>query len=165
MATRNSSRRTRRNGRSGGNRPRTRPSAAAPREDGLPQPIRSADGPGQSAPGHKRRRRRPRPDPLASGSSKRGTGSAEQFHASPPQGMLEIGGVETITALERLHGKLRLIRSTVAVTVRALRDQNCELDDDIASVLGHHVIDALTDQMAQIGLLLQKPGYEFGGES
>jgi hypothetical protein len=38
----------------------------------------------------------------------------------------------------------------------ALTEQNCELDDDAPRTLGHHVTDALTDQMIEIGLLLNE---------
>jgi hypothetical protein len=57
-------------------------------------------------------------------------------------------------ALQRIQARLELIRSSVVVVAHALIEQNCELDDDAARVLGHHVTDALTEQMMQIGLLI-----------
>ena len=57
-------------------------------------------------------------------------------------------------ALQSIHYRLELIRSSVVVVAHALREQNCELDDDAARVLGHHVTDAITEQMVQIGLLI-----------
>lgn len=63
---------------------------------------------------------------------------------SPPSG-----------ALQRIRHRLELIRSSVVVVAQALVEQNCELDGDAARVLRHHVTDALTDQMVQIGLLIR----------
>ena len=57
-------------------------------------------------------------------------------------------------ALQGIQGKLRLIRSTAAVTAGALHQQNCEMDEDAATVLGRLVVDGLTDQMVEVDLLL-----------
>jgi hypothetical protein len=57
-------------------------------------------------------------------------------------------------ALLKIQYGLELIRSSVVVVARALMEQNCEVDDDAARVLRHHVTDALTDQMVRIGLLI-----------
>ena len=61
---------------------------------------------------------------------------------------------EVAKALQGVQGKLRLIRSTAAVTAGALHQQNCEMDEDAATVLGRLVVDGLTDQMVEVDLLL-----------
>lgn len=57
--------------------------------------------------------------------------------------------------LQKIRDRLELVRSSVVVVARALQQQNCETDDDAARVLRHHVTDALTEQVAQIGLLIR----------
>ena len=63
------------------------------------------------------------------------------------------------TVLQRLQDNLELIRSTATVVAHALEEQNCELDNDAATTLRHHVADALTQQVIEIGILIH------GGES
>lgn len=45
---------------------------------------------------------------------------------------------------------LRHIQSTVIVAVAALRRQNCELDEDIASLLQRCVCDRIDDQLEKL---------------
>ena len=56
-------------------------------------------------------------------------------------------------AVEELVPRLRHIRSAVAVAVAALRRQNCELDEDIASLLQRCVGDSLGDQLENLEAL------------
>jgi hypothetical protein len=58
-------------------------------------------------------------------------------------------------ALQKIQDRLEVIRSSVVVVARALREQNCEIDDDAARVLVRHVTDGLAEQMGQIGLLIR----------
>jgi hypothetical protein len=51
------------------------------------------------------------------------------------------------THLSELTVNLEVIRSAVAVSVAALRHQNCELDEDVASVLQRSVSDRLQDEI------------------
>jgi hypothetical protein len=99
-----------------------------------------------------------------------GTPRATRLHRSKPADRAAAALRATLdappaVALQKIQDRLELIRSSVVVVAHALREQNCELDDDAARVLGYHVTDALTEQMVQIGLLLYKPGDEFGGAS
>ncbi len=77
-----------------------------------------------------------------------------------PSGTAAVDSIRTTNddapaaALQRIQDRLELIRSSVIVVAHALMAQNCELDDDAARVLRHHVTDALTEQVAQLGLLL-----------
>jgi nitrate reductase NapAB chaperone NapD len=48
---------------------------------------------------------------------------------------------------------LRHVRSAVVVAVAALRQQNCELDEDIATVLQRNVADRLHDQIERLETL------------
>jgi hypothetical protein len=64
------------------------------------------------------------------------------------------GAEASAAALLKIQYGLELIRSAVVVVARALMEQNCELDDDAARVLRHHVTDSLTDQMVQISLII-----------
>jgi nitrate reductase NapAB chaperone NapD len=48
---------------------------------------------------------------------------------------------------------LRHVRSAVVVAVAALRQQNCELDEDIAVVLQRNVADQLHDQIERLETL------------
>ena len=57
--------------------------------------------------------------------------------------------------------QLRQIQSFVVVSVAALRQQNCELDEDIATVLQRSVADRIEDQIERLELLMRtasKPG-------
>lgn len=63
---------------------------------------------------------------------------------SKPRGQLlrvELGGVVS---------QLRQVQSYVAVSVAALRQQNCELDEDIATVLQRSVLDRIQDQIERL---------------
>ncbi len=54
---------------------------------------------------------------------------------------------------------LRQIQSFVVVSVAALRQQNCELDEDIATVLQRGVMDRMEDQIQRLESLLRStPG-------
>ena len=48
---------------------------------------------------------------------------------------------------------LRHVRSAVVVAVAALRQQNCELDEDIATVLQRSVADRIQDQIERLEIL------------
>jgi hypothetical protein len=50
---------------------------------------------------------------------------------------------------------LRQIQSAVVVSVAALRRQNCELDEDIATVLQRSVADRLHDQIDRLESLMR----------
>jgi hypothetical protein len=56
---------------------------------------------------------------------------------------------EVILRLERIH-------SVIAVAAAALKQQNCELDADIASVLQGSAADRLHEQIETLRELLQK---------
>ena len=45
---------------------------------------------------------------------------------------------------------LRQVQSAVVVAVAALKQQNCELDEDIAIVLQRSVVDRLEDQIDRL---------------
>ena len=49
--------------------------------------------------------------------------------------------------------RLRQVQSAVVVAVAALRQQNCELDEDIASVLQRSVADRIQDQIGRLETL------------
>ncbi len=53
---------------------------------------------------------------------------------------------------------LRQAQSAVVVSVAALRRQNCELDEDIATVLQRSVADRLHDQMERLEALMRTLG-------
>src|SRR6185437_13807805 len=46
--------------------------------------------------------------------------------------------------------RLRQVQSAVAVAVAALRRQNCELDEDIATLLQRCVCDRIEDQLHEL---------------
>jgi DNA anti-recombination protein RmuC len=48
---------------------------------------------------------------------------------------------------------LRQVQSAVVVAVAALRQQNCELDEDIATVLQRSVADRIQDQIERLETL------------
>jgi DNA anti-recombination protein RmuC len=48
---------------------------------------------------------------------------------------------------------LRHVQSAVVVAVAALRQQNCELDEDIATVLQRSVADRIQDQIERLETL------------
>jgi hypothetical protein len=50
--------------------------------------------------------------------------------------------------------QLRQVQSAVVVAVAALRQQNCELDEDIATVLQRSVADRLHDQIERLEALM-----------
>jgi hypothetical protein len=50
---------------------------------------------------------------------------------------------------------LRQIQSAVVVAVAALKQQNCELDADIATVLQRSVADRIQDQIERVEALMR----------
>jgi hypothetical protein len=50
---------------------------------------------------------------------------------------------------------LRQVQSAVVVAVAALRQQNCELDEDIAAVLQRSVADRVHDQIERLEGLMR----------
>jgi len=52
--------------------------------------------------------------------------------------------------LEQVISQLQQVQSAVAVAVAALRQQNCELDEDIATVLQRSVADRLHEQIERL---------------
>jgi hypothetical protein len=50
---------------------------------------------------------------------------------------------------------LRLVQSAVVVAVAALRQQNCELDEDIATVLQRSVADRLHDEIDRLEAVMR----------
>ena len=61
--------------------------------------------------------------------------------------------------LGEVAGHLRHVQSAVVVAVAALKQQNCELDGDIATVLQRSVSDRLQDQIERLETLMRSaPG-------
>jgi hypothetical protein len=58
------------------------------------------------------------------------------------------------THLSELTLNLEAIRSAVAVSVAALRHQNCEIDEDVARVLQRSVSDKLQDEIDKAAQLV-----------
>ncbi len=56
--------------------------------------------------------------------------------------------------LAQLVTELELTRASVVASVGALRDQNCEIDADVARVLQRHVSDVLGTQIEKAQELL-----------
>ena len=52
--------------------------------------------------------------------------------------------------LSQVISHLRQVQSAVVVAVAALRQQNCELDEDIATVLQRSVADRLHEQVERL---------------
>jgi hypothetical protein len=50
---------------------------------------------------------------------------------------------------------LRQVQSAVVVAVAALKQQNCELDEDIARVLQRSVADRIQDQIERVESLMR----------
>jgi hypothetical protein len=50
---------------------------------------------------------------------------------------------------------LRQVQSAVVVAVAALRQQNCELDEDVAKVLQRSVADRIQDQIERLETLMR----------
>lgn len=50
---------------------------------------------------------------------------------------------------------LRQVQSAVVVAVAALKQQNCELDEDIATVLQRSVADRIQDQIEKVEALMR----------
>ena len=50
---------------------------------------------------------------------------------------------------------LSQVRSAVVVAVAALKQQNCELDEDIATVLQRSVADRIQDQIERLEALMR----------
>jgi hypothetical protein len=57
--------------------------------------------------------------------------------------------------LGEVAAQLRQVQSTVVVVVAALRQQNCELDEDVARVLQRSVADRLQDQIERLETLMR----------
>ncbi len=57
--------------------------------------------------------------------------------------------------LEAVAAHLRQVQSAVVVAVAALKQQNCELDADIATVLQRSVADRIQDQIERIEALMR----------
>ena len=53
---------------------------------------------------------------------------------------------------------LRQVQSAVVVAVAALKQQNCELDADIATVLQRSVADRIQDQVERLETLMRAAG-------
>ena len=57
--------------------------------------------------------------------------------------------------------QLRQVQSAVVVAVAALKRQNCELDEDIATVLQRSVVDRIHEQIERLEELMQAdPGLD-----
>jgi hypothetical protein len=69
-------------------------------------------------------------------------------------------GVQVAEVL--LH--LRQVQSAVVVSVAALKRQNCELDEDIATVLQRSVADRLHEQIERLESVMHTLGAEGGKE-
>jgi hypothetical protein len=50
---------------------------------------------------------------------------------------------------------LRHVQSAVVVAVAALKQQNCEMDEDIATVLQRSVADRIQDQVERLETLMR----------
>ena len=50
---------------------------------------------------------------------------------------------------------LRAVQSAVVVAAAALKQQNCELDEDIATVLQRSVADRIQDQIERLETLMR----------
>ncbi len=74
-------------------------------------------------------------------------------HAVPPT---QPNPEEQLPARLREHvQRLRLIRTVISVSTLALRAQNAELDEDIASVLRSSAVDPLDVEIEQIEALIE----------
>jgi hypothetical protein len=60
--------------------------------------------------------------------------------------------------------QLRQVQSAVVVSVAALKRQNCELDEDIATVLQRSVADRLHEEIERLEGLMSVLGDEGKGE-
>jgi len=58
------------------------------------------------------------------------------------------------TQLGEVVTHLRQVQSAVVVAVAALRQQNCELDEDVARVLQRSVADRIQDQIERLETLI-----------
>jgi len=57
--------------------------------------------------------------------------------------------------LREVATQLRQVQSAVVVAVAALRQQNCELDEDVARVLQRSVADRIQDQIERLETLMR----------
>jgi methyl coenzyme M reductase subunit C-like uncharacterized protein (methanogenesis marker protein 7) len=57
--------------------------------------------------------------------------------------------------LGEVAAHLRQVQSAVVVVVAALRQQNCELDEDVATVLQRSVVDRIQDQVERLEALMR----------
>jgi hypothetical protein len=53
---------------------------------------------------------------------------------------------------------LRQVQSAVVVAVAALKKQNCELDEDVATVLQRSVVDRLHEQVERLEAVMRLVG-------
>jgi ABC-type transporter Mla subunit MlaD len=60
------------------------------------------------------------------------------------------------TELQEVVGNLRQIQSVLAVAVGALRQQNADIDADIANLLQRSVSDALQQQVEKLESVLRR---------
>jgi hypothetical protein len=60
--------------------------------------------------------------------------------------------------LGQVISQLRQVQSAVVVAVAALRQQNCELDEDIATVLQRSVADRLHEQIERLEAVMRMAG-------
>jgi hypothetical protein len=57
--------------------------------------------------------------------------------------------------------QLRQVQSALVVAVAALKRQNCELDEDIATVLQRNVVDRIHEQIERLEALMRAaPGLD-----
>ncbi len=64
-----------------------------------------------------------------------------------------VGPAATARALQEARLRLGEIRALVVVAAAALRQQNCELDADIACLLQRTVASAIADQIERLSRL------------
>jgi hypothetical protein len=58
--------------------------------------------------------------------------------------------------LQEIVNRLRQVQSTLAVAVGALRQQNADIDADIATVLQRSVGDALEEQVERLEAIMKR---------
>ena len=88
--------------------------------------------------------------------SRRSTRPAQKGRASDTQASLR---AQVLTSrLPEIISRLRVIQSAVVVAGMALKQQNCELDEDIATVLQRSVADRIQDQLDSLEALVRAAG-------
>jgi hypothetical protein len=128
--------------------------SSRPRNSTRLRPMRSVHKPRRKPAPPKPSKLRKAAGALRDAERVRAAGAAEQFRVSPTQAVREMRDGVPATALRAIRRCLELIQSSVIVVSHALREQNCELDDDADRVLTRHVSDALMDQIESIDSLL-----------